>query len=362
MATKPRVLIAPLDWGLGHATRCIPLIRSLEAQGAVPVLAGTGRSLALLQIEFPHLEHVVLPDYKVRYVSSSMVINLAWQAPRIFWAIWQEYRLVGRLVRELALDAIISDNRFGCFSAAVPSVFITHQVNIKALFFSPLVNATNHWFMRRYNTCWIPDLPMGEGGLSGTLAHPLPAHPDIRHLGILSRMKPLALPIAHDYVVVLSGPEPQRSYLEAKIRQHAAAIPGQWLIIQGKPGDDLQRARIADHIEMVPFMAATDLNAAMSAARLIITRSGYSTLLDLAKIGRPALLVPTPGQTEQIYLAEALASKGVFYATSQRRLNLATDIPAALQCSGLNPQSYDLSDSRMEAAVKDLCDRLAAAQ
>ena len=185
---KKRILVAVLNWGLGHAARCIPLITALRAAEHEVIIAADGRAGMLLQIEFPSLAYIELPAYNVRYGSSNMILNIAWQWPKILYAAFKEHRKVRDLINHDQLDLIISDSRFGCFSAKVKSIFISHQIWIKTPFpfLSFLVNHCNHWVIRRFNECWIPDwLPIPR--LAGDLSRPIPNHPH-RYLGILSRM------------------------------------------------------------------------------------------------------------------------------------------------------------------------------
>ena len=217
-----RVLVAPLDWGLGHATRCIPIIRLLIAKGCDVLLAGSGGSLALLRAEYPLLRSYTLPAYDPQYPEKrSMVLAMARQLPRFVKTIRDEHRALEALVCEHRIDLVISDNRYGCWSAAVPCIFITHQSNImmpqRFGWLAPLVRRANLRMMRRYTRCWIPDVP-GSNSLAGSLISFGGGHHAVavEYIGAVSRFVPTgrAVEKRYDVVAVCSGPEPQRSVLE----------------------------------------------------------------------------------------------------------------------------------------------------
>lgn len=334
MAAKPRILIAPLDWGLGHATRCVPVIEEVIRQGGDPVLATAGRAHAYLKAELPTLEMIELPAYGIRYNSPNMYWNMARQGPKILRAAWREHRQLQRIIRQRKADAVISDNRFGCFSSLVPCVFISHQLSIHVSF-SPLqglANRLNHWFIRQYDECWIPDWP-GAESLAGELHGPPSGGPSCRYIGLLSRLRPEAAKKEYDILALLSGPEPQRSHLEAMLLRQLEELPYRVLLVQGKT-ERLERRRPAPHIEAVSYLKAEELQSALACSALVICRSGYSTLMDLAAMGKRALLIPTPGQTEQEYLAERMRALGYCPFQRQESIQLERGIREALEYSG----------------------------
>lgn len=334
-----RILVAPLDWGLGHATRCIPIVYELLAQGAEVVLATNGRAFELLKKEFPDLPIEKLPAYDIHYQSSNMFWNIGLQLPKIAKAAWQEHRVLKALIAKHQIDAVISDNRYGCFRRNVKSVFITHQLNILIPNFilQKLVNRINHQFIRHFDECWIPDVE-DTNNLSGELTKfstEIPA----KFLGVLSRMNSLDLPQKYDAIIVLSGPEPQRTHLEKLILAQAIFLTHQFLLVQGKT-ETYRETYIATNIRVVTFLAGDALNRAMAAAHIVICRSGYSSIMDLAMLGKKAILIPTPGQTEQEYLAKRFFKKGIFFYQKQSALNLAEALEKVRQFSGLNDETY----------------------
>lgn len=327
-----RVLVTPLDWGLGHATRCIPIISTLLKNKADITIAGNGRSLELLKKEFPKLTFLNLPAYDIRYFSKNMYFNISFQWPKILIAAFKEHSKVKEFVKKYQIDTIISDNRFGCFSKNTKNIFLTHQVNIQ-IGFRPLrffINFINRMLINSYDECWIPD---EEGNrLAGELST-TKGLKKAQYIGLLSRMKKCDAIYEWDVVVVLSGPEPQRSVFEKKIIDQALALDEKILIVQGKTEENVHKS-LSENVKMVSFLSSPDLNKVICAARIILCRSGYSSLMDLAKIKKKAILVPTPGQTEQEYLAKNLHDKQICFTQTQKNFNLAEAILQSYQFTG----------------------------
>ena len=321
MATHKKVLICVLNWGLGHATRCIPIIRELRRQNVEVTLASDGRALDLLKEEFPDLATFDLPAYNVTYRTSNMFLNIAPQLPKILRAVNLEKKRVKELVEKHQFDCIISDNRFGCFIKGTPSIFMTHQLRIKMpfLLLENIVAAANQYFIKKFDRCWIPDR-LESPNLSGVLSHNVKGLKS-EFIGVLSRMKPINIPSQYDVLIVLSGPEPQRTYLEDVLTEQALASDKKVLIIQGKT-ERKSHVFLNETTEVISYLTSEKLNKVMCASKIVISRSGYSTIMDLAMIGKKAILIPTPGQTEQEYLAENLKRDKIFYSESQRAFNL----------------------------------------
>ncbi|MBL7791963.1 MAG: hypothetical protein JNK77_06560 [Saprospiraceae bacterium] len=328
----PRVLVAALDWGLGHATRCMPLIEALQQQGAEVMLACSGDAAELWRREYPDLPLFILPAYGVRYRWNNMYLNMLANAPRIVVAAIGEHIRLRRLVKTHAIDVVISDNRLGCFHPATRNIYLTHQLHIQAQ--EPLgrwlANAMHRQIIGQYDECWVPDAE-GDDNLSGALSHP-PVHPSTHYIGPLSRLAPALAPLSFDVVAVLSGPEPQRTRLEAEILEQATYLEASVLLIRGAPHAK-PLVQVPAHITVWDFAAGKQIAAAMTGTRLIVCRSGYSSIMDLAALGRPALFVPTPGQTEQIYLADYLKNKNLGIVQQQGRLQLDRALRDIENCS-----------------------------
>jgi predicted glycosyltransferase len=350
MIPGSRILVAPLDWGLGHAARCVPVIQALLGRGAVPVLAADGGPLALLRAEFPQLEHTVLPGLEIRYGrGASQAWSMARQFPAMLRSIRQEEALVARLVPQLRLDAVISDQRFGVRSASVPSVLMTHQVFPFTPVAQRLLRAVNRRHIAHFDRCWIMDEQQAPG-LAGELSHGSALPANARYIGALSRFAALDDHAPHTprtVVAVVSGPEPQRTMFEEALLKQLTTLPGRHLLVRGAPGSNA--ARQLGPVEVVDHLNANHLRNALLGAELVVSRSGYTTLMDLAVLGRSGLIVPTPGQPEQEHLARLHQRTGRFLVQHQHAL----DIGAALGRT-MPPAPPHASGSGLERALQEL--------
>ncbi len=309
---KKSILIAPLDWGLGHATRSAVLARAFECAGWEVGLAASGLGLEVLRKTFPHLPLHVLPAWGIRYPSANMIWNMAWQLPRVLRAIAAEHRATEQLVRRHGYAVVLSDNRYGCYTERTYNILLTHQLEpiVPNRWLRHFVHAGLYRFYQHFDEIWVPDVA-GEPNAAGQLSHPARASglPPMRYIGLLSRLQTVETTLRYDFVAVLSGPEPQRSIFEREVLGHAGRSARRWLLIRGVPGSSQSRQG-APALEVVDFLDGVELAEALCAAKLCICRSGYSTIMDLVALGRHALFVPTPGQTEQAYLAKHLAAQG----------------------------------------------------
>ena len=317
-------LIAPLNWGLGHASRCIPLIRQLLAQGHRVTLASDGAALALLRAEFPQLAALQLPSYHIRYPTKNMVFNMLWQLPNIFRAARAEHIFLQKIIQQIDIQIVISDNRYGCFGAKTKNIFLTHQINLQAPLGGRFLSKIQQYFIRHFDEIWVPDFA-SEPNLSGKLSHGGIVSSKIHFIGPLTRMKFLAdVRPTRDVIAVLSGPEPQRAIFQEQIISQALALPHYtFLIVEGDTSTK-KNIQIADNVQIMSFLTSEELNQQMAASRFVVARSGYSTLMDLWILQKLTLLVPTPGQTEQEYLADFFVKKGIYFTQKQTKFNLAT--------------------------------------
>jgi UDP:flavonoid glycosyltransferase YjiC (YdhE family) len=307
---RQRVLIAPLNWGLGHASRCIPIIKKLVSDGHYILIAADSYPLQMLRQEFPELPFRVLPSFTVRYSrGSSQVGAMLRGLPSIVRGVVHEHRQLQQIIREENITYVISDNRFGLYTPLVPCVYITHQLMIKMPRALQWLEPVAWWMHRRvinkYTECWVPDVAEAPG-LSGDLAHKYPLPRRVRFIGSLSRFSCTPdVEVAETFhtVAVLSGPEPHRGLLEQQLLEKYRGEGLSVLIVRGQPQADVHREQ-RGNITLVSHLPATELKAQLLAATEIICRSGYSSLMDLQALHRTATLIPTPGQTEQEYLAE----------------------------------------------------------
>ena len=308
------MLIAPLDWGLGHATRIIPIIRYLIDSGRLVTVAATSAGIGVIRPEFPDLDYLTIPGYRMDYPRKGtlFLFHMIRRLPRMISAILREYLWLRKAQRVHQWDLIISDNRYGFRHPEVPSVFITHQINIRTEISSGadrLVKKINLALIRHFNECWIPDEATWPG-LAGTLSHGgIP--PRTRYIGPLSRFSPSSDLQRSGLLIMLSGPEPQRTLLESSILEELNHYSGLVTMVRGLPGlSDIPS--VQDGQVILNHLPAEALGICMSGAALVICRAGYSSVMDLICTGTPAVLVPTPGQTEQEYLARHLEAQGFF--------------------------------------------------
>lgn len=340
-----KVLVAPMDWGLGHATRCIPIIRQLLRRNCDVYLAGSGDSLKVLQLEFPLLRSFLLPGYNPVYPSSgSMVWKMMLQLPKFITVIRKEHRYIDRLIENNGIDILISDNRYGCWSQKIPSVFITHQTNIqmpaKFKWLAGMVSGLNRKLINRFSICWIPDIT-GKKSLAGEMIFSGNPSIPVQHIGHLSRFtKRNGRPIdKYDVICILSGPEPQRSMLEKIIQEQLKGSGLRYLIVRGVISEGMHSSDgVADHVD---FLDGKELQTVIEQSTCVIARSGYSTVMDLATLGKKAIFIPTPGQTEQEYLAHRLMKMRIAYSISQDRLDVKAALERLKDFSGFEFAEYD---------------------
>lgn len=309
---KKRILVAALNWGLGHATRCIPIIKELQSHGFQLFLASDGDALRLLQKEFPDLPAIELPSYKIEYSKKSGFFKwkMLMNTPDILAAIKAEKKRTEDLVKELQLDAIISDNRFGVRSDQLKTnVFITHQLNVLSGNTTPLSSYIHRRYISKYQQCWVPDVE-GENNLSGILGHTKNTPDNVKYIGPLSRMEKIEVPLIYDYLIILSGPEPQRSILESILLKEFKNIEAKTLLIRGVLNEK-QIKNDNPNLNIKNYLYGSSLEEAINSSRYVISRSGYTSLMDFAKLNKKAFFIPTPGQKEQEYLAKRMEEKGM---------------------------------------------------
>ena len=319
-----KILIAPLNWGLGHASRCVPLVQDYLSKGNEVVLAGDGDSLLLLRQHFPTLRVIDLPALELRYDENPKQLLFYWRAiPALLrFTLADRYYLHQLLARE-HFDRIISDNRFGLFSKDAHCIYITHQLYPilphRLSFFQPIVRAIHARIYKRYDEVWVPDYESCAKNLSGRLSHGGGYDSLVKYIGPLSRFSSIChKEIAEDVsgstnyseVAILSGLEPQRTIFEREILARFADTSESVLLIKGK----VREPRVVfkkNNITIIPSISDEELALVLGRAQKIIVRSGYSTIMDLNALGvlHKAEFHPTPGQSEQEYLSQHMLDK-----------------------------------------------------
>ncbi|MFD2551184.1 glycosyltransferase [Bizionia sediminis] len=311
MADQKHILVAPLNWGLGHATRCIPIINALMAHGFTPIIATDGAALALLQAEFPGLICLKLPGYQISYAktASFFTTKLLFQTPKILKTIAAEKKEIAKIVSSYHVVGIISDNRFGAYHPNIPCVFITHQLQVLSGLTTRFSTHIHNSIIKKFNTCWVPDAS-GTLNFSGRMGHVKQPVIKTNYLGPLSRFKKINTPILYDLLVLLSGPEPQRQILETKLLNELNSYSGKIVFIKGVVEKTITK-KTTGNMCIYNYLTADRLEQVINQSELVLSRSGYTTIMDLATLQKKAFFIPTPGQFEQTYLAKRLKKQGL---------------------------------------------------
>jgi len=367
------VLVAPLDWGLGHATRCIPIIKELISQGARVVIAASGSQKTLLIQEFPTMEFLEIPGYKIRYKTGVLLKwALAAKIPSLLSQIKRENKWLEQILNQQHLDAVISDSRYGLYHKTLYTVFISHQLYIQSGWNPPkrgsrwrqfagnwvdgLLLKWNYKIIEKFSCIWVPDM-QDSHSIAGRLSHPpvLPSIP-LKFIGILSRFDLLEKnPVKNSLLILISGPEPQRTRFENILFRQLKSISLQTLVVRGLPGSDDPVPFVNEHVKIFNHIPSETLNEKILEAEFIIARSGYSTIMDLVKLRKNAILVPTPGQTEQEYLGSYLYEKGLIYMVPQKKFCLEKSLTAF---QNLNLIAPAFGESSLKLAVEELLNRI----
>ncbi len=322
MRKKKTILVAPLNWGLGHATRCIPIINLLLTHNFNVLIGSDGAPLRLLKKEFPTLKCIELPSYNITYPKKGehFKLKLFLKLPTIRKAIASEKNIIKKLVRSGQIDGVISDNRLGVRNKQIPSVFITHQLNVLSGSTSYFSSKMHQQIIKKYDACWVPDTEKGIS-LSGKLGHPKKINFPVHYIGPLSRMTKEILPKKYDILALLSGPEPQRTLLEDKLIDVLGNSPKKVLLVRGVIEEE-ELTSVKKGIEVVNFLQSSSLEKAINESTLVISRSGYTTIMDLAAMEKDAFFIPTPGQYEQEYLAKQLKKQQLVPSCKQENFSL----------------------------------------
>ena len=349
-----KVLVAPLDWGLGHATRCVPLIKALKQAQCHVYVAGNPTALKLLQQEVTGVEYLPLDGYNIRYSSKRyMAWKILQQIPKIIRAVQKEHRWLQNIVTTHQVQLVFADNRYGLHHKDATCVFITHQLRIKAPFswLESIIQKINYRFINRFDACWVPDYK-GELNIAGPLSHPkqLPAVP-VQYIGPLSRLKAPEIPtgIVYKWLILLSGPEPQRSILERLVIKAITTLQQPVVLVRGLPLASASLP-VPPHCRVINHLPAKDLQLLFAQSEYIVSRSGYTTIMEILALRKKSILIPTPGQTEQEYLARHLMGQHWCYGFEQQE-NVAQHLQLAQSFSYCLPQ---LPGNTLQCAVESI--------
>lgn len=374
---RKRILYCVLDWGLGHATRSIPIIRSLLDRGCDIILASDSLALEFLREEFPTLLSYGLPSYDVKYKSNHLLLNGIYNWKNIRSAIRAEHELIAHISKKEKIDALISDNRYGCQVAGLPCVMVTHQLQFRT------GNALQDWFgqiaisklLKPFDRIWVPDVE--ERTLSGVLS--MSTDKRVRCIGWQSTLtnrnqfcdgneaesgKSIDVSLERheefQIVAILSGPEPLRTSFEKEIHAQFKSLDTKCAIVRGAEVNDSDisegnvSAQGESNVTVYHMLSRKEIENVMNSSSVIVCRSGYSSLMDLQTVGKKAILIPTPGQPEQKYLAERLRSSQNYVVQQQGHLDIesAIDKLANINITIQENNSSQLLDNAIEDLFK----------
>jgi uncharacterized protein (TIGR00661 family) len=323
LKNKKTILISPLDWGIGHASRVIPIIELLINDGHTIIIAANYLQKKLLISKFPELLYVDIVSYNIELSDKNSQNKIIFaQIPKILRAIKKENKQLKKLIKKYNIDIVISDNRYGLYNKKIKSIFITHQTHIllpkNIKYFEKLLNKINTRLINKFDVCWIPDNE-SENNFSGILSHKNQEIKKFRYIGILSKFNNIEnAEIDNDILVILSGPEPQRSIFEKIIEMRLGDTNYKVIIVRG---NNIEKKSEYGNIDYVQFADTKTLNKLICKSNYIISRSGYSSVMDYIKLQKKAIIVATPGQTEQEYLAKYLSGKKLFVEGNQSHFN-----------------------------------------
>lgn len=344
---KKKILVAPLNWGLGHAVRDIPLIRALLKNNYEVIIAGEGASGELLKKEFPKLQYVCIPSFSISYPKNNFfILKLLMQISKIIKGIKKEHKQLQKIIKDYQVDIVISDNRYGLYSDKISCVFITHQIS-PALpgilkIFEKTIFKIHLKRISKFNACLIPDVE-GKNNLSGKLSHTYKLSDKYTYIGILSRFENKTEEAndveKYDITVIISGPEPQRSIFENIISEKILQTGKNAIIIAGQPNLSYKNKNYK--LTIVSHLSRKEMQKVIINSEIIISRSGYTTIMDLVKLQKNAILIPTPGQTEQEYLADYLKDKELFVFRKQNNIDLKN---ALIELQTLKPNFKEFSN------------------
>lgn len=337
---KKNILVCPLDWGLGHAARMVPVIEMLGRKGANVIIAADNKPLEFLKQHFPQNTFIKLKGYSPDYPSNSnMALAMLKSLPEMMHEARQANKDLQKIIGEHHVNAVISDNRYELSTSKVHTVFITHQLNIQIngwqTIGKPLIDKIINYFVNKFDEVWVPDVT-GEFQLSGKLSRSNKFTTKRFNIGLLSRFSKPDLDNgtkSTDLLFILSGPEPQRTILEELLISQALKTELKTVMLLGKPGEHVNKQ--INNVKLISHLPDDEFSKLIQSAKIVIGRPGYSTLMDLAVYGKKAIFIPTPGQTEQEYLAHRLLDEGIAFSQDQSNFNLTEALNNQSRYKGL---------------------------
>ena len=324
MKEQRLILYGVLDWGLGHAARSLPIIRGhIEKGDSVTVATSKKVYDSFICKHVEGVDFLELPSFEPLFSKSdNQFFYLIFQLPLFFYKYLVERIIVKKWANDHNPEIIFSDNRPACRHKNIYSVYITHQLRIcnkkgRAI---PLISWFHKQIIKLFDKCLVPDYSDSAQSISGVLSHPPLKGVRCEYIGPLSRFEKNETTGRGDNILILlSGPEPQRTLLENKILQQVGDINKSFFLVRGS--ESALQYPLTDNIEVYNIVNDRILRKLFARCKNVICRSGYSTIMDLLVLQKRALLVPTPGQYEQEYLAERLKQRPEFFVVLQNEFN-----------------------------------------
>lgn len=314
-----RILYSCNDWGLGHVSRSVGIIRQLLKQKNTLYFAGTSLQQEIICSYFPLVNRINMSGYDFQFKgSNNWNREIIRNAFKLFFSIKKENKTLHKLCKTLQIQCIISDHRYGFFHTKIPSFFVTHQVNLPLKGVQKLVQRWHLKQLKKFTAIWVVD--DSTSSYAGKLSDSKNLSLNIFPIGIQSRFisKNTSNQIEPYILAVISGPFPYSLKLFEEILEYA------------KTTKTLVKCIVPTHLNLPKIPSKNILFYSTNNWKEIdelyhdcigvISRSGYSTLMDVETLQKKACLIPTPGQPEQLYL-----SKLHEYKYTSKLSNLAPD-------------------------------------
>lgn len=322
-AKQKRLLFSPLEWGLGHATRSVALLRYFESKGWQISIAcdQNGSVFTILSQYFPDAKFIHLSAIRIQYSKDKAHFNrkMVLQFPKLFFSIVRDHQWLQRHLRTTHYDLVLSDNRYGFYSSHLPSLFMTHQLYIDTPSFTSIwVQKLNYFFINRFQACLVPDLEASPN-IAGLISHPatLPKVPTF-YIGPLCRFgkRQFSDPL-FKLLLLVSGPEPQRTILENLLLKIVENLPFEILLVRGLPNAETPMVSVSSHIKIFNHLPDEEMRKAIASSQFVVCRSGYTSIMELLSWQKKIICIPTPGQTEQENVAKHLQAQHWAYVIPQ---------------------------------------------
>lgn len=361
ISAQKKILISALDWGMGHTTRSVPIIQYIINSGYEVIFAGNNWQCTYIKQTFPSITAINLEGYNVSYNQGrkGFMITLLKQLPGILKTIRKEHKWLQKVIEKENIDGVISDNRYGLWAKRKPCVIMTHQLSpISGLGkrVDNIIRRLHYQQLKKFTDCWVVDIA-GSNNLSGKLGHPYIFPENAHYIGLLSQLEDARIEkVPGSLLILLSGPEPQRSILSDILWNQLKNYEGHVYFVEGNDSK-LRSEKIPHNIQYFKRIERSQLQPLLEDAEFVICRSGYSTLMDLARLNKKAIVIPTPGQTEQLYLADYLRQQGMLLSYDQKQFDLITAIEDAQKFAC---KKFNLSAcfTEFESIVSDWLKRL----